>query len=131
MQLRNRLSGPKNCCGFVNWLLIIHEVDRPTQLLEKACNALCTLQEHQRIRTFVIYQKFLILTFYHRGLWKKVFFTTYFVSHRNPISVKINGKYIYIEKFNKVWRSDLCWDIYGSNKDDPDIYGFLSHWQQC
>ena len=34
---------------------------------------------------------------------------------------------IYIEKFNKVWRSDLRWDIYGSNNDDPDIYGFLSH----
>ena len=27
---------------------------------------------------------------------------------------------IYVEKCNKVWRSDLCWDIYGSNKDDPD-----------
>ena len=65
------------------------------------------------------------------GSMEKVLFATYFVSHRNPISVKINGKYIYIEKFNKVWRSDLHWDIYGSNKDDPDIYGFLSHWQQC
>ena len=31
---------------------------------------------------------------------------------------------IYIEKFNKIWRSNLCWDIYGSNKDDSDIYGF-------
>ena len=29
------------------------------------------------------------------GSMEKVFFTTYFVSHRNPISVKINGKYIY------------------------------------
>ena len=27
---------------------------------------------------------------------------------------------IYIEKCNKVWRSDLRLDIYGSNKDDPD-----------
>ena len=31
---------------------------------------------------------------------------------------------IYIEKVNKIWRSNLRWDIYGSNKDDPDIYGF-------
>ena len=32
---------------------------------------------------------------------------------------------IYIKKFNnKIWRYG---DIYGSNKDDPDIYGFLSH----
>ena len=32
---------------------------------------------------------------------------------------------IYIEKYNKIWRSNLRWDIYGSNKDDPHIYGFL------
>ena len=41
------------------------------------------------------------------GSMEKSFFITYFVSHRKPISVKISGKYIYIEKLNKVWRSDL------------------------
>ena len=27
---------------------------------------------------------------------------------------------IYIEKFNKIWKSNLHWDIYGSNKNDPE-----------
>ena len=30
-----------------------------------------------------------------------------------------------MEKYNKIWTSELHWDIYGFNKDDPDIYGFL------
>ena len=38
---------------------------------------------------------------------------------------------IYMEKFTKIRTSELRWDIYGLNKDDPDIYGFLCHWQQC
>ena len=29
------------------------------------------------------------------GSMEKVFFITYFVSHRKPISVRISGKYIY------------------------------------
>ena len=75
-----------------------------------------TLQEDQTIRTFAIYQKFLTLEI----LWWAIRKFTFSIIQ--PISVKINGKYI--EKFNKVWRSNLCWDIYGSNKEDPDIYGF-------
>ena len=61
----------------------------------------------------------------------KSFFTTYFVSHRKTYLSKRFVENIYTEKCNKIWRSDLCWDTYGSNKDDPDIYGFLSHWPQC
>ena len=59
-----------------------------------------TLQEDQTIRTFAIYQKFVTLKLV---LWAMEIFI---FSSIQPISVKISGKYI--EKFNKVWRSDLC-----------------------
>ena len=48
-----------------------------------------TLQKHQRIRTFAIYQTFLTLKFV---LWAMEIFT---FSSIQPISVKIWGKYIY------------------------------------
>ena len=72
-----------------------------------------TLQEDQTIRTFAIFQKFLTLKLYC-GQWKNV--------HFQPSSLfqkRFLGN-IYVQKFNKIWRSDLHWDIYGSNKDDPD-----------
>ena len=50
---------------------------------------LCTLQEHQRIRIFAIYQTFLALKFV---LWAMEIFT---FSRIQPIWVKIWGKYIY------------------------------------
>ena len=30
-----------------------------------------------------------------------------------------------MEKCNKIWTSELCWDIYILYKDHPDIYEFL------
>ena len=48
-----------------------------------------TLQEHQRIRTFAIFQKFLTLKIVWWSMEKFTF------SSIQPISVKISGKYIY------------------------------------
>ena len=31
-----------------------------------------------------------------------------------------------MEKFTQIWTSELCWDIYGLNKDDPDNLTFPS-----
>ena len=45
-----------------------------------------------------------------------------------PSSEKISRKYIYIEKFTNIGRSELRWDISGLFLDDRDISGFLSHW---
>ena len=55
----------------------------------------------------------------------KLFFPKNILNHSSQFS-KDYGKYM--EKYSKIWTSKLRWDIYGFNKDDPDIYGFLYHW---
>ena len=64
------------------------------------------------------YQEILTLEM-HCGQWENIFFKAFLL-----VQQRFLGN-IYIEKYNKILTSELRWDIYGFNKDDPDIYGFL------